>query len=270
MKFQPISPTLNLSLSFSIKEPVSSKGMYIMKYKFVFLIFITALTLFFISGCRKENDTALVIPSASISLLTEKPITIGDPIDIVLTIYHDKNEITFPDENESFLPFTLKEISTRQKRIKGKTYKTTVFYTITLFQTGNFKLRPFEITAGGLALKTEALDIAVLSVLPRDEADPRLKDITPPYAARIKPVTVSIILLCFIGAAAVFYFLLRIFKRKKRDIHEQVITRPDIDPFQYSLGELANLKNAYEGNQTDPKMTYSKFLIFSDFSLELF
>lgn len=229
-----------------------------MKYKLVFFIFITALMLFLISGCRKENGTVMVIPSASISLLTEKPITIGDPIDIALTIYHNKNEVTFPDENESFLPFTLRNISTRQKRIKGKSYKTTIFYTITIFQTGNYKLRPFKITAGDLTLKTEALNISILSVLPKNGAGPQLKDIAPPYAARIKPVTVSIILLCLLGAAALFYFLLRIFKRKKVKTHKQVLTRPVIDPFQYSLCELADLKNAHEGNQLDSKQTYSK------------
>jgi hypothetical protein len=211
-----------------------------------------------VSGCVNDEESIVVIPSVSSSLLTVKPITIGDPIDVALTIYHNKNsEITYPEETDSFLPFTLRKMITKQKKIKGKSYKTTVFYTITLFQTGKFMLHPIQVTVGDTILKTEAIEISILSVIPKNEKNPDLKDIVPPYPARVKPLTVAIILLSIIGAAAASYILFRIFKTKKSKKREFTFAETSVDPFQYSITELNILKTAYENDEKNEKQAYS-------------
>ena len=227
------------------------------KYKIISTLFISCFLLL-VSGCRDENDSAVVIPSVSSSLLTVKPITIGDPIDIALTIYHNKNdEVVFPNESDSFLPFTLRTVDIKQKKIKGKSYKTMVFYTVTLFQTGKYMLHPIEVRVGDIALKTESIEISILSVIPKNEENPDLKDIVPPYPARVNPVTVAIILLSIIGAIAIIYFLLRVFKKKKGEKQELPNTENVIDPFQYSMDELNIIKTAYKNNEKNEKQTYS-------------
>jgi hypothetical protein len=228
-----------------------------MKYKIIATLFISC-SLLLVSGCSDENDSTIVIPSVSSSLLTVKPITIGDPIDIALTIYHDKNsEVVFPKKSDSFLPFTLRTMDIRQNKIKGKSYKTTVFYTITLFQTGKYILHPIEVRAGDNTLKTEPIEISILSVIPKNEDNPDLKDIVPPYPARVNPLTVAIILLAIMGATAIIYILLRIFKKKKGKKQGLTYTETKIDPFQYSMNELNSLKTAYKNNEKNVKQTYS-------------
>ncbi len=229
-----------------------------MKYKIISTLFISCFLFLMASGCGDENDSVVVIPSVSSSLLTVKPITIGDPIDIALTIYHNKNsEVVFPNESDSFLPFTLRTMDIKQKKIKGKSYKTMVFYTVTLFQTGKYLLHPIEVRVGDTALKTEPIEIAILSVIPKNEDNPDLKDIVPPYPARANPVTVAIILLSIMGGAAIIYVLLRIFKKKKGKKQGYTYTETAIDPFQYSMNELNIIKTAYENNKKNAKQTYS-------------
>jgi hypothetical protein len=229
-----------------------------MKSKIIYIIFVSGLLLLTVPGCGSDKESMVVIPSVSCSLLTVKPITIGDPIDFALTIYHDKNsEITYPDESDSFLPFTLRKMTTKQKKIKDKSYKTTVFYTVTLFQTGKFMLHPIEVSVGDDVLKTEAIEISILSVIPKNENNPDLKDIVPPYSARVKPLTVALILLSIMGAAAVIYVLFKFFRAKKSKKQELTFREIPVDPFKYSINELNTLKAAYEKNEKDEKQAYS-------------
>ncbi len=209
-----------------------------------------------LSGCHKQKDITFEVPSVSISILTEKSLTIGDPIDIALTIFHEKDStIVYPEEGESFLPFILKDFTVRKGR-----YKTIVIYTVTIFTTGNFKLRPLEVGIDDTILETEALNIQILSVLPKDEEEYRLKDIAPPYSPRIRPLTVAIILLAFMAASALFYFLFKFLSRKeiKKRFSEPVEIGPLFDPYQYSLSELEGIRLAYSRKEADKKQVYSK------------
>lgn len=210
------------------------------------------------SGCRKEEQPEFKIPSISCSILTEQPITIGGPIDIALIVYHEKgDDVIFPEEDKLFLPFTLKNTLMKTRRVKGNIFKTMVIYTVTIFQIGNFKLNPFEVKIRDKVLKTEPLDISILSVLPKNDETPTLKDILPPYSARMRPFMYIIIPLSLIGAAVLFYFIYRILLRRKGEELELIHAEKPIDPFKYSIRELIKLKKALIENLSDTKSTYS-------------
>lgn len=231
-----------------------------MKDKLVFIYILLFLVLLIsVSGCRNKEKLEFHVPSISRSILTESPITIGDPIDVALIIYHHKSDrIVFPENEESFSPFTLKDMIVKKRRLKSNVYKTMIIYTITLFDTGDFKLKPFEVIAGEEVLETDLLDISILSVLPKNEENPDLKDIVPPYRPKIRPITVIIICSAFIGSVAVMYFTWKFFSQKKDEELKPVSTESQIDPYEYSIKELQSLKSDLKDQLEDTKTIYSK------------
>jgi len=144
--------------------------------------------------CARERMPDVRIPSVSLSILTEGPITIADPIDIALNIYHrKKDEVEFPGESTDFLPFSLYEHMVKPARLRGDLVKTMVIYTVTLYDTGEFSFGPLQVQVGNEILSTEKLDITVLSVIPKNDPTPTLKDITPPYRPKMKRIMFLII-----------------------------------------------------------------------------
>ncbi len=231
-----------------------------MKDKLVLIyIFFSVLLLICMNGCRNEEKLEFHVPSISRSILTESPLTIGDPIDVALIIYHHKGDrLVFPENEESFSPFILKDMIVKKRRLKGNVYKTMIVYTITLFDTGDFKLKPFKVIAGDDVLETDILDISILSVLPKSEENPDLKDIVPPLRPKIRPITVIFICSAFIGAVAVTYFTWRIFSQKKGEEMKPVSTESQINPYEYSIKELQSLKTDLSSQFKDTKTIYSK------------
>jgi len=223
--------------------------------KNIILIFLS-LFLLLSAGKKAENTVKPVFPSVSLTVLAQKPVTIGDPIDLSLTIYHKRREkVKYPEESEKFYPFILKEVRTERKKMKHGEYKTMVIYTLTSFQTGNIPLPPLGVKVGEIALQTEPQVIPVLSVLPKN---PSLKDIVPPYRTRIRLFTIVIILLlicaAFILFAAISKYIIKRTQKKKTPVTSETF----FDPYLYSLNQLEEIKRAHLAHQADEKNIYSK------------
>jgi hypothetical protein len=220
---------------------------------------LVLLALLGMPGCGRERGLELTVPSVSRTLLTDKPITVGDPIDVALIIYHEKNsEVAYPKGSERFLPFTLMETFAKRKMIKGGISRTMVVYTFTIFRTGSYMLEPLEVAVGGTSLKTEPLQINVLSVLPQDDANPPLMDIVSPYRARARTMTVIFIAGAVACAAALVHFLMRFLRMKRRVKAQSVQAESEVDPYLFSIRELEILKAQSASNTADIKAGYSK------------
>lgn len=222
------------------------------------ILLIVILLLLIGAGCEKTDDLDLDIPSLSLSILTEGPFTIGDHIDIALTIYHEKGKsIAFPREEEHFAPFSLKEISVTKKRARRAIHKTIVLYTLASYETGEMILNPLEVTVASAHLETEPLSIPILSVLPKDGQNLEIKDIKQPYPAKIRPIAIIAPLLGVIAGIPLSLFLIKLLFKKRQSKQRPSFESVKIDPFQFSLTELENIKRAHRENRTDSKQVYS-------------
>jgi len=222
------------------------------------ILILMCLPLLAAAGRKADVDIEYTIPSVSLTLLSEKPLTIGDPIDLALTVYHDKKEsIVYPEEGGDFTPFMLRDYSTKSRKVGPRTDKTIVLYTISVFQTGDVVLYPVTVTVGDVALQTEELTLRILSVLPADETDPELMDIVPPYRARIKSITVVIILLG-IAAAIGLFILIRKYLIHSRQVPKTIVESDvSFDPYEYSIRELESIRKEHAKEQADSKKVYS-------------
>jgi len=231
-----------------------------MKGKRVLLLLLLVLLL--TVTCARERMPDVRIPSVSLSILTEGPITIADPIDIALNIYHrKKDEVEFPGESTDFLPFSLYEHMVKPARLRGDLVKTMVIYTVTLYDTGEFSFGPLQVQVGNEILSTEKLDITVLSVIPKNDPTPTLKDITPPYRPKMKRIMFLIIPLTLIGVAVAFYLLRKLIQKRPQEIPDLVFGERKIDPYEYSITELKALTKDQFKHSRDVKSIYSKISI---------
>jgi hypothetical protein len=224
---------------------------------FILLVLI-CLPLTTSAGRKGNREIEYTIPSVSLTLLSEKPLTIGDPIDLALTVYHERKDvIVYPEEDDAFAPFMLRDRSMKRKKVGPREVKTIVLYTISVFQTGDVSLSPLTIEVGDVSLQTEQLTLAILSVLPADETEPELMDIVPPYRARIRSITVIIILL---GIAVAFGLFIVV---RKYLIHPRAIPKTVVesdvhfDPYEYSIRKLESIRKEHAREQADLKKVYS-------------
>jgi hypothetical protein len=218
------------------------------KRTFVFSLLLLPLS-FSLTGAGKGTDrtTQYELPSISLSVLSTKPITIGDPVDIALTIYHRKRE----------LPFILEELMVKTKRMGKGTRKTMVIYTVTVFTTGNISMKPLRIGIGDTSIETESLIVPVLSVLPQNVEDPPLKDIVGPLRAKMKRITLLWISLSIAAAFGCSVLVSRYVRKPSGEPapHQQV--QSSIDTYEYSIKQLETLRKEHEKNRTDSKQVYS-------------
>jgi hypothetical protein len=229
------------------------------KRTFVFSLLLLPLS-FSLTGAGKGTDrtTQYELPSISLSVLSTKPITIGDPVDIALTIYHQKREkVTYPQEADHFLPFILEELMVKTKRMGKGTRKTMVIYTVTVFTTGNISMKPLRIGIGDTSIETESLIVPVLSVLPQNVEDPPLKDIVGPLRAKMKRITLLWISLSIAAAFGCSVLVSRYVRKPSGEPapHQQV--QSSIDTYEYSIKQLETLRKEHEKNRTDSKQVYS-------------
>ncbi len=207
-------------------------------------------------GYRKFSPD---IPSATVNILSEKPFTIGDSVDIALTIYHKrKDSVAYPKDSRSFVPFEVRRVDEKRRKVKSGLYKTNVVYTLTAYQTGNLTLPSLELAVGSVQLKTEPVPIPIISVLPQDTDNPPLKDIVPPLRAHIRPLII-IIILASICAALVLFMVISKYLVKK--LHRKQTPAPSFqqfDPYLYSIRQLEDIKNTFYKNLNDEKDVYSK------------
>jgi len=229
-------------------------------FKKSYILIFLLITLIIISGCKsKKTKEEYEIPSVSISILSDFPLTIGDHIDIVISAYHDnKDRVIFPTKEDSFSPFIIKAYKINKKRVTKANYKTNIVYTITIFQTGEFNLNPVQVQIGNKAFNTEPLNISILSVLPKNVKNPALKDIIPPRSPKTKPVTIVIILFVIMTVIIIFFITKRFLQKRKTLIKEPKTEEFEIDPYEYSIDELSKLKTVDIKNKSDVKVIYSK------------
>ncbi|MFW6180139.1 MAG: BatD family protein [Spirochaetota bacterium] len=199
------------------------------------------------------------VPSATVSVVSPQPFTIGDPIDVSLTVYHHRGEqVSFAEDPAHFTPFTLREITVRTRRAGRGTAKTMVLYTLTSFQTGNITLSPLPVTAGGVSMQTDPLVVPILSVLPRDDPRPSLKDIVGPYRARVRPLTIAVILGGLAAAFGCYLLLSRLLRRRvRKTAPAQVRERPP-DPYRFTLSRLNDLKQRLQRGDADAPAVYQQ------------
>jgi hypothetical protein len=229
-----------------------------LKLIYILMLLLMSLPLFISAGRGPRENIDYDIPSVSLTLLSEKPLTIGDPIDLALTVYHEKKEdLAYPKESSEFVPFMVREYSTKSRKVGSQTNRTIVLYTISVFQTGDVTLGPLTVTVGDETLDTEELTIQILSVLPADEAAPELMDIVPPYKARIKTLTV-VIILCGIAAAAALFLIARKYLFHPRHIPKTIVeSDAAFDPFEFSIRELETIRKEHAKDLADLKKVYS-------------
>ena len=222
------------------------------------LILLLCLPLFTAAGRQSEEEIAYTIPSVSLTLLSDKPLTIGDPIDLALTVYHGKKEaINYPEDSTDFAPFTLRDMSVKSKKVDAQSDRTIVVYSISVFQTGDVVLNPLNVSVGDASLATDALTIRILSVLPADDVNPELMDIAAPFKARIKAMTVLYILLgIFIAAGA--FIVVRKYLIHPRAVPKTIVeSDSSFDPYEYSIRELETIRKKHRAEQADSKKVYS-------------
>jgi hypothetical protein len=192
-------------------------------------------------------------------VVSPQPFTIGDPIDVSLTVYHHRGEqVGFPEDPAYFTPFTLSGLTVRNKRAGGGAVKTMVLYTVTAFQTGNITLSPLPVTAGGIAMETDPLVIPILSVLPRDDPRPSLKDIVGPYRARIRPLTIAVIMGALAAAFGIYLLLSRLLLRRVRKTAAPQHREKPADPYRFTMSQLNGLKQRLQRGEADEPAAYQQ------------
>ncbi len=210
------------------------------------------------AGKKSDRNPSPDVPSATVNILSEKPFTIGDSIDILLTVYHKrKDKIAYPKDSESFSPFEVRHVDEKRRKIKKGLYKTNIVYTLTVYQTGNLTLPSLEVTVGSEQLKTEPVPLPILSVLPQDTVNPPLKDIVPPLRAHIQPLII-IVILASICTVLVLFMVISKYLVKKLHKKTPATSFQQFDPYLYSIRQLEDIKNTFHKNLTDEKDVYSK------------
>jgi hypothetical protein len=237
---------------------INTQSIFVKRACIFSLLVLTLSLSLFGAGKGMERTTQYELPSISLSILSTKPITIGDPVDIALTIYHRKREkVTFPDEADHFLPFILDEFMVKTKKLGKGTRKTMVIYTVTVFMTGNISMKPLVVGIGDASIETESLVVPVLSVLPQNVEDPPLKDIVGPVRAKIKRITVLWIALSIAAAFGCILLVSRYVRKPSGKPVPHQPVRPLFDPFEYSIEQLETLRKEHDKNRTIPKHAYS-------------
>jgi hypothetical protein len=218
-----------------------------------------ALALLPSPGCGRREELQLVVPSASRTLLTDRPLTVGDPIDVGLIVYHRRGQKPlYPKDESEFAPFTLRETSVKTKRLGGGVTRTLIIYTLTIFSTGTYRLEPSEVTVGDTILKTDPLEIRILSVLPQDAENPPLKDIVPPYNPRVRPLIVILIGGAVAAGAVLFHFLRRLLRDRRKVRRELAREETEVDPYLYTIQALESLKREHAERKAGVKEAYSR------------
>lgn len=233
-----------------MKIKIASKILQSLKIIITFLIFGGLC----IAGERVDYKP----DSISIDILSENPLTIGDPIDIAITIYHErKKSPLFPEDERSFKPFILKELMIKQKRVQRGLYRTMAIYTLSIFQSGNIELPPIQVKVGDKTIETNPITIPILSVLPKEVENQKLMDIAPPYRGRIKTSTFFIILFAIISSLTLLFLLSRYMLRKpgrKQFILEE---KPGVDPYRYAMELLSHIRSLHKEHSADEKTVYT-------------
>ena len=229
--------------------------------KYLHYILTAMLFLLLFVGCSEREAVEFEVPSVSVSILNESPITIGDTIDVALTIiYKRNNTLVFPEDRELFLPFILRDYTTKRSKIKRGINKTLVIYRMAIYNTGMFIFQPFSVKIGDMVYETQPLKVQILSILPKDTDELKPKDIIPPYRPRVRPFFIVIVVSSIILIAGLSYFVYRLLRKRLRKV--SVTMRPvveeGIDPYRYSIEELEKVKQQFVKNAMNAKQVYTE------------
>lgn len=221
---------------------------------------LTIIISFLLPGvaCIAQERVEYKPYSISVDILTENPLTIGDPIDIAITVYHERKESPiFPEVEEAFKPFILKELIIRQRRAQRGVYRTMAIYTLSIFQTGSIELPAVQVKVGDRIFETNPVTVSILSMLPEDEENQKLMDIVPPYRGRIKTSAFLIILFAIISSLTLFFLLYRYILRKPKTKQLILEEKPGINPYRYAMEMLTNIRSLHKERKTDEKTVYT-------------
>jgi len=231
-----------------------------MRTSFISAALCLVLLLTIAAGCGRREEAPAERPSVSGSILSEGQFTIGDPIDILFTVISDReSRVGYPEDEEQLFPFKIRGITEKRTRVGKNTYRTLVIYSVAVFKTGPVTFPSLALNAGESVLRTEPMEIHVLSVLPKEEDALRLKDVVSPYRPRMRGYTVAIVLGSLLAASGIGYFLYRMWmKMKGRKKAAETPKEEPPDPYRYSIDELERVKNGYMHAAMETKQVYSE------------
>jgi len=232
-----------------------------MRTSFISAVLCLVLLLTIAAGCGRREEAAAESPSVSGSILSEGQFTIGDPIDILFTVISDReSRVGYPEDEEQLFPFKIRGITEKRTRVGKNTYRTLVIYSVAVFKTGPVTFPSLALHVGESVLRTEPMEIHLLSVLPKEEEDAlRIKDVVAPYRPRTRRSTVAIVLGSLLAASGIGYLLYRIWvKMKGRKKAAETPEEKPIDPYRYSIDELERVKNGYMHAAMETKQVYSE------------
>ncbi|RKX99184.1 MAG: hypothetical protein DRP54_07740 [Spirochaetes bacterium] len=228
----------------------------------------TLLTMMLIAhNIYPDEYSETIYPSAGISLLISQPLTPGEPVDVGLTIFFRKGEkLLYPKAKDTFYPLKLIEIREKTRKTGKGRYKKLIIYTLTSYRPGRYTFPSLEIKVGNDTIKTKELVIDFLSVLPRDNPNPELKDIMPIERVRFIPyLLITIVILGIIAVVVVLLLkkLLVLLKpRKKTDLETKKTPEIQfIDPISWIENSLSSLQ---ERIKTDGITTKECYIEISD------
>jgi len=230
------------------------------KRSFISAALCLVLLLTIAAGCGRREEAAAERPSVSGSILSEGQFTIGDPIDILFTVISDReSRVGYPEDEEQLFPFKIRGVTEKRTRVGKNTYRTLIIYSVAVFKTGPVTFPSLTLKVGESVLRTEPMEIHLLSVLPKEEDALRLKDVVSPYRPRMRGSTVAIVLGSLLAASGIGYLLFRIWmKMKGRKKDAETPEEKPIDPYRYSIDELERVKNGYMHAAMETKQVYSE------------
>lgn len=228
---------------------------------FYAMILLYTITILPIASADEYSET--IYPSAGISLLTTKPLTPGEPADVGLTIFYNKGEsIIYPMGKNTFEPLKLIEVREKTRKIGRGKYKKLVIYTLTSYYPGKYTIPSLEIRVGKEIIETESLTIDYLSVLPKDNPSPELKEIKPIEKVRIFPyLLITITLTTAIGAG--FWIILKKilpFNKSRKKTLPEIKKTPEIqfiDPLIWIENSLNALQEKIKSDLVNTKDCYT-------------
>jgi len=230
------------------------------KISFISAALCLVLLLTIAAGCGRREEAAAERPSVSGSILSEGQFTIGDPIDILFTVISDReSRVGYPEDEEQLFPFKIRGVTEKRTRVGKNTYRTLIIYSVAVFKTGPVTFPSLTLNVGESVLRTEPMEIHLLSVLPKEEDALRLKDVVAPYRPRTRRSTVAIVLGSLLAASGIGYLLYRIWmKMKGRKKAAETSEAEPPDPYRYSIDELERVKNGYMHAAMETKQVYSE------------
>ena len=214
------------------------------------LIFIVLLSSFLhinnLLSSEKDNVKENVSPVTVNTTVDHSEITIGDKVNLTITIKHDPDtKVTFPAFGEKLADFTIKDYGvSKPKKLRTGKIEEKEWYVLDTFLTGSYVIPSltvsYETTNGEIKkIETEELFIEVKSVI-EGEVPEDIKEIRGPVNIDVNYFLIYVIVGGAFGIIAIvvgIIYFLKLRKRRKIDI-----APPPEPAHQIAYRELKELK----------------------------